>query len=79
MLKEAINTSTDIPNSAHFLQVFVENVMEQTGIKIEYGDDSLKRDTWALDVCTNSEYKTRIQQRLTENSDDLFSAIMDDF
>lgn len=78
MLKEAINTSTDIPNSAHYLQVFVENVMEQTGIKIEYGDDSLKKDTWALDVCTNQEYKARIQERLTKG-DDLFSAIMDDF
>ena len=79
MLKEAINTATDIPNSAHFLQLFIENVMETSGIKIEYGDESLKKDTWALDVCTNSEYKSRIQERLNDNSEDLFSAMIEDF
>jgi hypothetical protein len=48
-------------------------------MKIEYGDESLKRDTWALDVCTNQEYKDRINERLQDTNQDFFSATMNDF
>jgi len=32
----------------------------ETGIKIEYGDKSLERDDWALDILTNKGWALRL-------------------
>ena len=54
-LKECICTADTIPCSAIEFKDFCNQVTKDSGIKIEYGCDSLNRDNWCLDIMTNKD------------------------
>jgi hypothetical protein len=61
MLKEIVATACDIPETAFYLQRFIEVTAQETGMKIEFEDESLCTDSWVLDIITDRDYKKRIE------------------
>lgn len=62
------------------MRSFIDATVLETGFKIEFASESLKEDTWLLDILTNTDYKEKIQKLLSENEEiDLFDAIMHEF
>jgi hypothetical protein len=64
LLKEAFVSGDTTPLKAADLKKFVDQVSEESGIKIVYGDKSLERDDWVLDILTNKGWALRLSAAL---------------
>ena len=62
MLKEAWMSADCTPVSAKDLAAFCDKMTKKSGIKIEYGCDSLLRDDWAVDDLADLDYAKRLRE-----------------
>ena len=60
LLKEGTLDASCTPLSKEELKEFVEKTSKASGIKIIYGDASLEKDDWILNVLTNYELKAEL-------------------
>ena len=57
MLKEIVATACDVPETSYYLRRFIDATEQETGMKIEFQNETLNNDSWVLDIVTNPDYK----------------------
>jgi len=61
-LKETTCSADTCPVGAEELADFCGEMTRESGIRIEYGCDSLKRDDWCCDILTDKVYAARLRE-----------------
>jgi hypothetical protein len=82
LLKESLVSADSTPTTAAKLKAFVAKISQDTGIKIEYGDECLERDNWALEILEDKSYAEAITENMKNSKDfpgDLFSAVQTEY
>jgi len=78
LLKEALVSAHTVPTTAAKLKAFVEKTKKDTGLSIEYGDDCLNRDNWAVEILEDKEYAKALKENMNPHGGkevDIFTAV----